>query len=331
MAIVPIVALAGPAQAATTVALWSMEDPTSMVDSSGNGNTGTTTAITSVPGINGSKGYHFNGTNSVATVPDAPELDPGTANLTITAHVRFTVVPSAAVVDYDLVRKGLSSTPGGEWKMEIYPPSSGTRIGSAYCLFKDAAGKVAFIRGTRNLADGVWHTITCVKTATSIELIVDGMTQTKTVTLGSISNSMPVTVGAKPGGGDQYLGDMDEVSIEIDPTGPGDTTAPTVTARTPAVDANNVGLAANVTATFSENVLGVDPTTFTLKDTVTGNVITAVVSRYNTTNKWILNPTANLTAGTVYLATLTGGPNAIRDAANNPLTTLSWSFTTTAA
>jgi len=213
MALVPAVALAGPAQAATPVALWQMEDPSSLIDSTG-GNNGTTNMITGVEGTIGN-GYHFNGMNSVASVPDAPELDSGTADLTITAAVRFTVVPSVAVVDYDLVRKGVTSTPGGEWKMEIYPPRSGTRIGSAYCLFKDAAGKVASLRGTRDLADGVWHTITCVRTATAIQLIVDGVTRTKTVTLGSISNSMPVTVGAKPGGGDQYLGDMDEVSIQI--------------------------------------------------------------------------------------------------------------------
>jgi len=110
MATAPILVLAGPAQAATTVALSYMEDPSSMIDSTGRNN-GTTKMITSVPDMSG-KGYHFNGTNSVATVPDTPELDPGTANLTITAHVRFTVVSSAAVVDYDLVRKGLSSTPG---------------------------------------------------------------------------------------------------------------------------------------------------------------------------------------------------------------------------
>jgi len=40
MAIAPIVALAGPAQAATTVALWYREDPSSMIDSTG-GNNGT--------------------------------------------------------------------------------------------------------------------------------------------------------------------------------------------------------------------------------------------------------------------------------------------------
>ena len=214
MAIVPIVALAGPAQAATTVALWHMQSPTKMVDSAGNPNNGVNTAITSVPGKSGN-GYHFNGTSSVSTVPDAPELDPGTAVLRITASVRFTVVPSVAVVDYDLVRKGLAGTIGGTWKMEIYPPSSGPRIGSAYCQFQDSTGKSAFIRGTRDLADGRWHTITCLKTPTAIKLIVDGVTHTLAVSLGSISNTKPITVGAKPGGGDQYLGDMDEVSIKI--------------------------------------------------------------------------------------------------------------------
>lgn len=214
MTFVPIVALAGPAQAATTVALWNMTSTASMVDSAGNPNNGVNTAITSAPGKSG-MGYHFNGTSSVSTVPDAPELDPGTANLRITAWVKFTVVPSPAVVDYDLVRKGLAGTIGGTWKLEIYPPSSGPRIGSAYCQFQDSTGKSAFIRGTRDLADGAWHSITCLKTRTAIKLIVDGVTQTLAVTLGSISNSKPVTVGAKPGGGDQYLGDMDKVSIRI--------------------------------------------------------------------------------------------------------------------
>jgi hypothetical protein len=205
--------LAGQAEAATTSASWSMESPTRMLDGSGNANHGTTTAITGVPGSPG-KGYRFNGSNSVVTVPNAPSLNPGTATLTITAKVRFTVIPTPAVVDYDLVRKGVSATPGGEFKMEIYPTSSYT-TGPAYCLFKDSAGKVAFIRDTRNLADGKWHTISCVKTSTAIKVIVDGVTRSKPASLGAISNTSPLTVGAKPGGGDQYRGDMDEVGIKL--------------------------------------------------------------------------------------------------------------------
>lgn len=211
--LVPIVTSTGEAQAATVAALWKMEDPTRLVDSSGRGNNGSTTAITGTSGFAG-RGYHFNGTTSVASVPDAASLDPGTATLRITARVRFTVAPSPSVVDYDLVRKGLAGTPGGTWKMEIYPPSPGGP-GTAYCQFQDSAGRSAAVRDTRNLADGRWHTVVCVKTSTSIRVIVDGVARSVSVRLGSIANAKPVTIGAKPGGGDRYLGDMDEVSIQI--------------------------------------------------------------------------------------------------------------------
>ncbi len=112
-------------------------------------------------------------------------------------------------------------------------------------------------------------------------------------------------------------------------TGGGDTTAPTVTSRSPAIDATGVSGTANATATFSEAVQGVDATTFTLTDPA-GAVVPAVVSRNGTTNQWILNPNPTLTPGTRYTVTLTGGATAIRDAAGNPLTTLGWSFTTVA-
>jgi hypothetical protein len=211
--LVPVVTLAGEAQAATVAALWKMEDPTRLIDSSGQGNNGSATAITGVPGSSG-RGYHFNGRTSVASVPDAPSLDPGTATLRITARVRFTEAPSPSVVDYDLVRKGLAGTAGGTWKMEIYPPSPGGP-GTAYCQFQDSTGRSAAVRDTRNLADGRWHTVSCVKTSTKIQVIVDGVARSVSVRLGSIANSKPVTIGAKPGGGDRYLGDMDEVSIQI--------------------------------------------------------------------------------------------------------------------
>jgi hypothetical protein len=213
MSLASVAALPGTAQAATTAALWHMESPSALTDSSGHNNNGTTTAITSVAGSAG-KGYHFNGSTSVAKVPDSSSLDPGTAALRVTVRVRFTVVPNAKVGDYDLIRKGLSGTAGGDWKMEINPPTSGSSMGTAYCYFQDAKGKGAAIRNGRNLADGVWHTITCVKTSTSIQVIVDGAARSNAVSLGSISNSQPVYIGQKPGA-DKYLGDMDEVSIQV--------------------------------------------------------------------------------------------------------------------
>jgi methionine-rich copper-binding protein CopC len=106
-----------------------------------------------------------------------------------------------------------------------------------------------------------------------------------------------------------------------------DGTAPTVTARAPAVNATKVAVSANVTATFSEAVQGVDSTTFAVTDP-NGAVVPAVVSRDGTTNRWILNPNANLATDTRYTVTLTGGSTAIRDLAGNALTSTSWQFLT---
>jgi hypothetical protein len=213
LAVAPVVALAGPAQAATTVALWHMDSPSVMTDSSGHGNNGKTTAITSVAGSSGS-GYHFNGKTSVVNVADSNSLDPGTANLRITAHVKFSVAPGSGVGDYDLIRKGLAGTKGGDWKMEIFPASG--KPAPAYCLFQDANGKKAAVRSSQaNLADGKWHTIVCAKTASAVSVTVDGKTTSVSAKLGSIANSQPLALGQKPGGGDKYLGDMDEVSVQV--------------------------------------------------------------------------------------------------------------------
>ncbi|WP_374968172.1 Ig-like domain-containing protein [Terrabacter sp. BE26] len=106
-------------------------------------------------------------------------------------------------------------------------------------------------------------------------------------------------------------------------TGP----APTVIARSPGTGALRVSRVANVTATFSEAVQGVNTTTFTLKNPA-GTLISAVVSRNGTTNQWILNPGVTLSPNTVYTARLTGGTTAIRDLAGNPLTSIAWTFTT---
>jgi hypothetical protein len=109
-----------------------------------------------------------------------------------------------------------------------------------------------------------------------------------------------------------------------------DTTAPTVTARTPAVNATAVAVTTDVTATFSEAVDGVAPATFALKNTATGAAVAAAVTYDAASRTATLNPTADLAASTGYTATLTGGASAIRDVPGNPLATVSWTFTTAA-
>jgi hypothetical protein len=207
-----VLAFCGAALGSTHNALWQMEDPTQLLDSSGNGNDGTTANVTSVDGVEGN-GYHFDGAGSIATVPSSDSLNPGSANFTITANVRFNEPPSAEVVDYDLVRKGLSGSRGGDYKMEIFPTGKRDQKARAFCFFKDSSKNVGKILNGPNLADGAWHQIVCQKTNRKVVLVVDGQTFTERVRLGSISNSEPVTIGAQTRSIDFYNGDMDEVSI----------------------------------------------------------------------------------------------------------------------
>jgi hypothetical protein len=208
------------AAATTVVAQWNMDDGAFgdvMVDSSGNENNGTTYNITA-----SDDGYAFDGGTSKVIVPDSPTLNPGAADFTYTVQVQFDVVPPTNR-DYDLLRKGLSTEVGGDYKVEIV-----NRLGlaKAYCKVIDSDGHLAGIQGTANLADGQLHTITCKKSATGVTMIVDGgRARKKSATLGSISNTAPVTIGVKSRNstennlksGDWYNGIMRSATISVEP------------------------------------------------------------------------------------------------------------------
>jgi hypothetical protein len=204
---------------ATLVASWQMDETSgsTMTDSSGRGNNGTLHNVElGLPGhTNLAYGFGTIGLPSFVDVPHNDVLNPGTQNITLAMWARFPDVPPAAVGDYDMVRKGLSKTSGGSYKMEIFPRKSGT-IGRALCQFtgsQSTRGKV--VKGP-DLSDNNWHFIQCRKTATTVELTVDSTTFTKSVTVGSIANTDNIYVGAKsPLGEDQYTGSMDEVTITI--------------------------------------------------------------------------------------------------------------------
>ncbi len=209
-----VLALAAPAtgSAAVTVSYWHMNETSgSTMFDSAVGLHGTLTNVgLGVPAVF-SPGYSFNGSSSIATVPhNGYHNVPASTTFTVTSHVRFPAVPSASVVDFDLIRKGLSSTSGGHWKMEIFTN------GKAYCLF-DGANASRTINQGPNLADNRWHTIKCIKRASSLSLVVDGVSYTSNVTIGAINNTSRVAIGAKygGGGGDWYKGIMDEVSIVL--------------------------------------------------------------------------------------------------------------------
>jgi hypothetical protein len=107
--------------------------------------------------------------------------------------------------------------------------------------------------------------------------------------------------------------------------GSGSSAGPSVTKQTPVDGATAVGLATNVTATFSTAVQGVDTSTFTLSPAGSTTAVPASVTRDRTTNRWVLNPSASLKPDTRYTATVSSG---VHDSSGASLTPTSWSFLT---
>ena len=201
----------GPASAAsfTRIATWDMDETsrTTMTDSTsaaGMSNGTTHSVQLGVPGKDG-KAYSFNGTSSYVSVPSSG-LNPHSSPVKVTIYLKTTKLPPSN--DWDLVRKGYYSTAGGEFKVELMPS------GRASCGFKGSSGYAQLEAGPRNLNNGAWHMVSCIKENSSIQLRVDGQSFTKRATVGSISNSRPVIIGAYPGS-EYFHGLLDEASISF--------------------------------------------------------------------------------------------------------------------
>ena len=180
-----------------------------MLDLPGNNNSGTPTGVLQTGGT-----YVFNGSTSHVSVPDADSLDPQENDITLTARV---LVNAASLDDdsYDVIRKGLFTTKGGYYKMEIKRTADPT-VGKLHCLFRGTEASVNKV-ANRDIVDGNWHTLQCVKTSTSVVARVDGRYLTKAGSAGSIANESIVMVGAKKADpfDDMFDGSMDFVSINI--------------------------------------------------------------------------------------------------------------------
>ena len=176
----------------------------------GHANNGALKNITlGVRGVLGT-GYGFNGTTSRVIVKNSASLNPGTANITVTVHVASTTLPTG---DADLIRKGYQSTVGGDYKVEIVNASG---VAKARCYFRGTTASYQKTVSVANLLNGAYHTIICQKTATSVVMTVDGKAYSHTTTIGSISNTSSLILGAYSSGtrsGDWFKGSLDEVSI----------------------------------------------------------------------------------------------------------------------
>ena len=199
------------------VALWHMDDRgTTMVDSVGAHN-GTLHNVAT--GLSGSLGtaFGFNGVNSYAFVSQSDALSAVEDDVAVAIRMKVSPGnrPDAAVEDdCDLIRSASQYADGDQYKVEY------NADGTVLCAFKGAAGyKEVFSDPAKPVDDGAWHTITCVKTTTQVKTIVDGVTTSATVNIGTIVLTEGIIIAAHPstsattGASEWFNGELDEASI----------------------------------------------------------------------------------------------------------------------
>jgi hypothetical protein len=154
--------------------------------------------------------YRFDG-QSGRVDADAAARNPGSRDVAVPVHHKTSQLPPTTVQDWDLFKKGSYDT-GDEIKVEYYPGGqgscgfSGRRNGAkTYLEIKNVGPK---------LNDGKWHEITCLKTASTVSLVVDGKQYGKqSYAIGSISTPAGITLGSHSAGSEYFNGLIDEVSL----------------------------------------------------------------------------------------------------------------------
>ena len=202
-----------PTGQSSVVGLWHLDELTGTTahDSSGHGHDGTVNGTVTL-GVPGEVNTAFSFVpKSNVIVPNASDLIPGTANITISYWMKATKAPT--VGDYDMFTKGDANTSGGQIKLEVQ------QNGQASCAFRGSQGERQLQAGP-NVIDGQWHHVICQRVGTQIIETVDGASTSVTNATGAITVTAEIRLGShlgsRPlGGGDFYNGVLDEVSYSI--------------------------------------------------------------------------------------------------------------------
>jgi hypothetical protein len=235
---------ADPARAAAdhAVAIWGMNEPAgspTMADSGGGHLNGTIGGEVGVgTEVDGARGYRFarlepdtppTHPRHLITVPAAAGLDPGTGDFAVTVRLRTTYQFG------NVIQKGQSTVPGGNWKIQI--PN-----GRPQCIFRGSMGTM-LASAPDAINDGGWHTVVCLRDSTGLWLSIDGTRVAgRAGHTGRIANTWPLSIGGKSScdqvdvGCDYFAGDIDYARVDA---GAPDTTGQTASGTAPGGDGSD--------------------------------------------------------------------------------------------
>jgi concanavalin A-like lectin/glucanase superfamily protein len=214
-ALVPasLLASALPAAAASTIVLQYTGSPasnTTATDMSGFGNDGTLHDVTATGSL-----YSF-GSNAYISVPASDSINPDTSDYSYAVTMEL---PAGFVFTHDLslVRRGAAKIGGAYYKMELVFNQT-TGAVHLVCAMRDQNGNRGYVStSASSIGDGTWHTLMCTKTATSVTLTKDGVAHTKAASLGNLSSTQTLNIGAEQVNAttfwEHFPGQMENITI----------------------------------------------------------------------------------------------------------------------
>jgi hypothetical protein len=150
---------------------------------------------------------------AMVEVMQDPSLDPGRRDFEYGATVWL--APDQTTSGSNIVQKGRFGTEGGQWKLQVDSDE-----GQPSCVVRgDSSGaEPVVVRSKVSISDSEWHRVACRRDAHGLTIVVDGETDEKDASIGSVASEWPVRIGA-PGvgeGDDQFHGRIDDVYLLID-------------------------------------------------------------------------------------------------------------------
>lgn len=137
-------------------------------------------------------------------------VDPGEAPFAYGASVWLS--EDETTVGSNILQKGRFGSTGGQWKLQV-----DGEAGHPSCVIRSGTD-VLTVRSQVSVADSEWHRVVCRRDSQGISIQVDGLVDRRPGASGSVSNTLPITIGS-PGVGDhddQFHGRLDDVFLEIE-------------------------------------------------------------------------------------------------------------------
>ncbi|MCU1360610.1 MAG: rane protein [Ilumatobacteraceae bacterium] len=159
--------------------------------------------------------------SAMVQLADDPTLDPLLSDFEWGA--RILMQPYETADGENIIQKGITDEPGGQWKLQVDKAG-----GLPSCVVSgrapgEATDRRLVLRGSVDVADGVWHLVVCRRTAAAgLQLFVDGVvTAAAAMPVVDIDSNAPVTIGANrvtPSPNDQFHGMLDDVFMDAEQT-----------------------------------------------------------------------------------------------------------------